>query len=67
MAAESKRTVCIVIEARAVHRVTPDGSLVREERPPSSVKIETPVGLPDISINLLKSGLAVLPGKQGSV
>ena len=56
--------LCIVIEARAVHRVNPDGSRVREELPsPSITKVTTPVHITDVHNCVLQSGAAIYTGK----
>ncbi len=56
--------VYIFVEARSVHRVSPDGSLVREDLPPCSQLVATPHSITDIHTQVLTSGVAIYPGKK---
>ena len=64
--ATNKKTlsrVYIFVEARAIHRVSPDGSLIKEEPPPCTIKIDVPVVIDDVNQTILQSGVAVQPGQ----
>ncbi len=59
----SKSCVCVVIEARAIHRKRADGSLVKEEPPPCQQWVTTPVQLNTVAQGALESGVAIFPGQ----
>ena len=60
--------LCIFVEARAVHRLNPDGSKgVKEELPsPSLPKVTTPVHISDVHNCVLHSGAAIYTGKSAT-
>ena len=56
--------VYIFVEARAVHRVAEDGSLVRADAPPPcDEKLDLPLSVTGIATDVLNSGIAIYPGK----
>jgi len=55
--------VCIIVEAKMVHRVLPDGRMVKEEPPPSWSVLDLPVSSYDVASDVLQSGVAILPGE----
>ena len=59
--------LCIVIEAKMVHRVLPDGRMVKEEPPPNKSVLDVPVCAYDVPSDVLQSGVAILPGKPASL
>lgn len=64
-ARKSHRCIChIFIEARAVHRVAPDGSLVREDRSASKIqKIPLCSRILEVAPHVLQSGIALYLGQ----
>ena len=58
-----QQTVCIVVEARAVHHVASDGSLVKQESSEPVVTIQTPVRFSQLNLEILQSGVARQPGE----
>ncbi len=57
-------TVYIFVEAKSVHRVSPDGSLVREDLPPCTNTVLPPTSIQDINSQVLRSAVAIFPGKS---
>ena len=47
-----------------VHRVLPDGRMVKEEPPPSKPVLDIPMCADDVAGDVLRSGVAILPGKN---
>ena len=47
-----------------VHRLLPDGRMVKEEPPPSKAVIDIPMCADDVAGDVLRSGVAILPGKN---